>query len=504
MTATVQTAMAHGLRGLPITVECDTSNSLPNIVIVGLGNKAIDESKERVRSALKNSQLDIPRKRITINLAPADVPKENAVFDLPIALAILLKSEQIKPISLEKTLVLGELSLNGDIRPIRGVIGITLMAIEMGVTTIIAPIENAPQIALVSDVTIIAASSLKQLYEHLTGLVPLQPFRGDLSVLSVPHDYEFDFSDIVGQELAKRALEIAAAGRHNVMMDGPPGTGKTLLAKALPSILPAMSRQEIIEVTHLQSLAGHQLSSVVTVRPLRAPHHSSSHVALVGGGKNPRPGEISLSHRGVLFLDELPEFPRQVIESLRQPLEDRQISSARASDAVVYPADFILVATRNPCPCGYLGDTKHECTCTTTQILQYNKKLSGPIMDRIDMHVLVDRVDMSSILDNVQTEPSSAIRKRVEKATHKQQERFQDSTRRNSSLSNREIKTIAKLDHQARAFLDQAAERLGLSTRAYIRTIRLARTIADLNENDVINQSDIAEALQFRQRTQSF
>ena len=382
-TARVISATAYGFEGRLIDIECDTSKGLPTLSIVGLGNKAIDEAKERVRSAIKNSHMDFPSQKVTINLAPADLPKDGAHFDLPIALAILIVSGQLRPEPLQGTLCAGELALDGSIRPVRGIINIVETAREHGFSKVIVPYANEAQARLVHDIEVVAAPNLKSLYLHLLGEQILVPNEDKNATKQRSHSV--DISDIKGQEQAKRALLIAAAGGHNLLLDGPPGAGKTMLARTLMSILPRPSYSEQIAITKLHSLVGGDIEDIVSERPFRSPHHTSSTVALIGGGTRPLPGEVSLAHHGVLFLDELPEYPRSVLESLRQPLEDRQVHVSRAASRITYPANFMLVATKNPCPCGYYGDPDHECSCAIPQIMNYQKRVSGPLMDRIDM-----------------------------------------------------------------------------------------------------------------------
>ncbi len=491
-----------GLDGILIEVEVDVAKKgFPGFTIVGLPDKAVGEAKERVRAAINNISFQIPDTRITVNLAPADIPKAGSAFDLPIAVGILTASGMVKKDVLQESLFIGELSLKGDVRRVSGAISIALLAKSKKLKKIFVPRENIAEVVLVDDIEVYPVDSLADLILHLNGVKLITPFPHE-DFISILKEEKYDnlFEDIKGQETAKRALEIAAAGFHNVILKGPPGTGKTLLSRAFPSILPPMEKEEILEVTKIYSVAGLLYSkNFIASRPFRCPHHTTSRIGLVGGGSNPTPGEISLAHRGVLFLDEIPEFPRTTLESLRQPLEDGFITISRASGTLIFPSRFLLLAASNPCPCGYLGHEKRPCRCLPGAILKYRKRLSGPLLDRIDLHIDVPSVAEEKLTSNILSESSFEVRKRVAKAREIQKKRFEHlKIFSNGEMSSAQIKKFCQLSTDATELLKQAISKLSLSARSYFKTIKIGQTIADLNGTEIIESSYITEALQFR------
>lgn len=497
MAAHTKSIVDVGLEGVPIEVECHLSNGLPSVTIVGLAGKALDESKERLRVAILSSGASFPKKRIVINLAPADLPKDAVSLDLSIAVAILQADGQL-PTSVQNDIFIGELGLDGDIRPVRGIIGKLLSKECAAANAIYVPAGNTQQASLTGLSNIYPVTTLIELIAHLTGTAPLQTLQPSDVINAEINKNAIDMSEIHGQDAAKRALLIAAAGGHNILMSGPPGTGKSMLAKAFVGVLPPLTREQALEVTHLHSLVTRKYGEVESTPPLRTPHHTASDVALIGGGHSLRPGEITLAHHGVLFLDEIPEFHRYVLESLRQPLEDGVITISRAQQSVTFPANFTLIATSNPCPCGYYGTAK-ACTCTAAQINAYQKKLSGPILDRIDVHVSVANVEHETLLKKTGAGTSPELRQTIVAARAVQHAR-QGATL-NSSLTNKLLKQHATPVTEAIELLNSAAKQLDISARSYMRTLKLARTIADLAGEPDILSPHIAEALQYRPKT---
>jgi len=492
-----------GIEAYSVKVEVDISSGLPSFSTVGLPDTTIRESKDRVLAAIKNSGYEFSMKRITVNLAPAAVKKEGAAFDLPIALGILTATGQLSQERLQKYIVLGELSLDGSVRKVKGVLPIALAAREANVEGLIIPEGNKEEAAVVEGVDVFPVRNLKEAVDFLNGREELSPFSVSLEEeFEDRRNYEIDFSDVKGQEYAKRALEVAASGGHNILLIGPPGSGKTMLAKRLPSILPGITLDEALETTKIHSVIGliSSGSAIVAIRPFRSPHHTISDVALIGGGSFPKPGEVSLAHNGVLFLDELPEFHRNVLEVLRQPLEDGVVAIARASTSLIYPAKFMLAAAMNPCPCGFYGDPQRECTCTPFQVQKYRAKISGPLLDRIDMHIEVPPVKYQQLAGDMGGESSLTIRTRVQKARDIQKERFKKfrAVYCNAHMEAKHIRKYCILEGEAEKLLKDAIERLGLSGRAYDRILKVSRTIADLEAEEKIGSHHVAEAIQYR------
>lgn len=509
MLTKVQSAAVLGLDCRLVEVEADLGRGFPGFTIVGLPDSSIQEAKERIKSAIRNSGLDFPAtRRIVVNLAPADIHKEGPAYDLPMALGLLLgqqEKKQTENFDPAAGLLIGELALDGSLRHTSGVLPVALFAKEQGLKTIFVPEANLAEARLVTDLEIIPIKNLTQLWNHILGkekIAPAEAFDFEKLLTEEDRSAEPDFSLIRGQEYAKRALEIAGAGAHNLLMTGPPGSGKTMLSRAFSSILPKMTLPEVLEVTKLYSIAGLLPAGrpLIRNRPFRTPHHSASAAALVGGGRSPRPGEISLAHRGVLFLDEFPEFSRQVLESLRQPLEDGVITIARAQETLTFPARFTLIGSLNPCPCGYAGDLEKPCLCSPTQVTKYRKKISGPLLDRIDLYVQVNRVKLSELAQTQRgTETSAQIRERVEEARERQNKRFAGlPIKTNAEMTAKEIKKFCRLNDAAQNFLYQAAAQMRLSARAYHRLLKVSRTIADLAGEPEIKINHLAEALQYR------
>ncbi|MFO0753945.1 MAG: YifB family Mg chelatase-like AAA ATPase [Thermodesulfovibrionales bacterium] len=496
-------AYVIGIDAHLVEVEVDISaKGLPHFSMVGLPDAAVRESRDRIRAALKNIGFAFPLKQITVNLAPADLRKEGSSFDLPIAVGIIAAEEVLPLAALSEYLLAGELSLDGRIKPVKGALSIALEARKRGLKGLILPRENGAEAAVVHGIEVYGMESLPEVVEFLGGIAKREPFAADLGAAMAERSlYEEDFSEVKGQEHAKRALEVAAAGAHNLLMIGPPGSGKTMLSRRLPSILPPLTFEEALETTKIHSVAGllEDGQSLLALRPFRAPHHTISDVALIGGGQVPRPGEVSLAHHGILFLDELPEFKRSVLEVLRQPLENGTVTVSRAAATVTYPAQFVLVAAMNPCVCGYFGEPRHQCTCTPLMIHRYRSRVSGPLMDRIDIHMDVPAVPYKELSGSCSGEKSEAIRQRVTEARTVQLQRFQgERIFANGHMKARHIKKYCTLSGDAHHLLDTAMQKLGLSARAYSRVLKVARTIADLDRSADIHSPHIAEAIHYR------
>jgi len=512
MLSIVRACALIGLDGCIVDVEVDFNPraGIPAFTIVGLPDSAVKESRERVRAAIKNSSLGFPNKVYTVNLSPADLPKHGPAYDLAIAVGVLASTDQIPLTALENSLFIGELSLDGRIRHVKGVMPMAYTAYQQGIETIYVAAEDAPQAGLVNGIQIIPVESLGQLVEHLYGMNPILPYTPEEPTLDA--DYTLpegivDFADIKGQQIVKRALEIAAGGNHNALLTGSPGVGKTLLARAVPGILPKLSLEEALEVTRIYSVADllqgdHPL---VRSRPFRAPHHTISQAGLVGGGSIPKPGEISLAHRGVIFLDEIVEMGQRSLEVLRQPIEDKIVTISRAKGSLTFPANFLLIGALNPCPCGYFGDPLRACTCTPTMIARYQARLSGPLLDRIDLHVDVPRVEHDKLMSNERAESSASVRARVERARERQRQRFagRPGLYANADMGVSDIQNMCVLSPEARQLVEISVKRMQLSARAYHRILKLSRTIADLGDSQHIEMQHVAEAIQYRPRPQN-
>lgn len=503
MLSRVFSGAVYGVDAYPVEIEVNAGRGEVNVIIVGLPDAAVKESKDRVHTALVNSGFGLHPGRTTINLAPADVKKEGPSFDLPIALGMIASQEELPAAALTDTAVIGELALSGDVRRVKGVLPVALCARDNGLRRILVPAENAEEAAVVEGLDVIAVRTLRDAADYLSGYKEIEPFRvARDELLSMLHEHDDDFEDVKGQETAKRAIEVAVAGGHNILMFGPPGTGKTMLAKRIPSIQPEMTLEEALDVTRIHSIAGvlgaHR--ALVSSRPFRSPHHTISDAGLLGGGAHPLPGEVSLAHNGVLFLDELPEFHRNVLEVLRQPLEDGNVTISRAAASVTFPCRFMLVAAMNPCPCGYYGDDQRQCQCTSTQVQKYRSRISGPLLDRIDIHIPVPSMRYQELSTLSKGEASGLIRERVVKARRMQQERLKHSRRAhsNAGMSARMVQKHCRPSTAAQSLLKQAMAEFHLSARAYERILKVSRTIADLAGCETIEPQHVSEAVQYR------